>query len=80
MPITRDPLFFPVADHVVTKNECTVSLLQRKFRIGYTRAARICDQLEEACVVGPWIQDQGRKVLADHKFIGELKTAAEELP
>lgn len=43
----------------------SVSLLQRKLAVGYTRAARIVDQLEEAGIVGPFNGTKARDVLVD---------------
>jgi DNA segregation ATPase FtsK/SpoIIIE-like protein len=42
-----------VIDVVLSENRASISLLQRKLRIGYTRAARIMDILERHAVVGP---------------------------
>ena len=46
-PLTKDAMEF-----VRAENKASVSMLQRKFRIGYTRASRIIDSLEEKGVVG----------------------------
>jgi len=48
-----DELLPDVIDLVLRENRASISLLQRKLRIGYTRAARIMDILEENEVVGP---------------------------
>jgi S-DNA-T family DNA segregation ATPase FtsK/SpoIIIE len=49
----RDTLYKDVIDFAREKGKVSTSLIQRKFQIGYTRAARIMEQLEEAGVVGP---------------------------
>jgi len=49
----EDELLPDVIDLVLRENRASISLLQRKLRIGYTRAARIMDILEENKVVGP---------------------------
>ncbi len=45
------------------KEKASVSMLQRYFKIGFNRAARIMDQLEEAGVVGPEEGTKPRKIL-----------------
>ncbi len=49
----RDELFFVAAKVVVDHDQGSTSLLQRRLKVGYSRAARILDQLEQAGVVGP---------------------------
>jgi S-DNA-T family DNA segregation ATPase FtsK/SpoIIIE len=49
----RDTLFKDVLEFAREKGKVSTSLIQRKFQIGYTRAARIMEQLEEAGAVGP---------------------------
>ncbi len=61
----RDVLFDDAVRVVRESGRASISLLQRKLRIGYTRAARLIDQLEEAGIVGPDEGIKGRKVLID---------------
>ena len=49
----RDPLFDEAVRVVREANRASISLLQRRLRIGYSRAGRLIDQLEEAGIVGP---------------------------
>ncbi len=49
----KDPLFEDAARLIVTHQQGSTSLIQRKFSIGYNRAGRLMDQLEKAGVVGP---------------------------
>ena len=49
----------------------STSLLQRRLKIGYTRAARIVDQLEAAGVVGPPEGSKAREVLVDESYLEE---------
>lgn len=51
--INDDPLFKEVKEYVVEAQKASTSLLQRRFGIGYNRAARMIDALEEAGVIGP---------------------------
>jgi S-DNA-T family DNA segregation ATPase FtsK/SpoIIIE len=48
----RDPLFKEAGNLIVTTEKASIGMLQRKFRIGFNRAARIMDQLSEAGIVG----------------------------
>lgn len=59
----RDEYFFDAARFVVEKKKASTSMLQRVFKIGFNRAARIMDQLEEAGIVGQEEGTKPRKVL-----------------
>ncbi|ADG06304.1 cell division FtsK/SpoIIIE [Kyrpidia tusciae DSM 2912] len=58
-----DPLFDEAVALVVGSGQASVSLLQRRLRIGYTRAARLIDQMEGRGVVGPFEGSKPREVL-----------------
>lgn len=58
-----DELFDDAARIVIEGNQASVSLLQRRMRIGYTRAARLIDQLEAKGIVGPYEGSKPRTVL-----------------
>mgnify|MGYP005842346197 CR=1 FL=1 len=59
----RDPLFEEAMKIVVLSGQGSVSILQRKLKVGYSRAARLIDQLEDAGVVGPFEGSKAREVL-----------------
>ena len=59
----RDELFEEAARLIVTEQQGSTSLLQRKFSLGYNRSGRIMDQLEAAGIVGPSEGSKPRKVL-----------------
>ena len=48
-----DPIFIEAVQVVREMRRASISLLQRRLRIGYTRAARLVDQLEEQGIIGP---------------------------
>jgi S-DNA-T family DNA segregation ATPase FtsK/SpoIIIE len=59
----RDQLFREAAEIIVTAQQGSASLLQRKLKLGYNRAGRIIDQLEAAGIVGPFEGSKARQVL-----------------
>ena len=59
----RDVLFREAAEVIVTAQQGSASLLQRKLKLGYNRAGRIIDQMEAAGVVGPFEGSKARQVL-----------------
>ena len=61
----EDELFEQAKELVVEMQTASVSLLQRRFRIGYNRAARLVDELEAHGVVGPSEGSKPRKVLIE---------------
>ena len=58
-----DPLYNEIVEFVVTTGKASASLLQRKFKLGYNRAARIIDLLEERGIFGPQNGSKPREVL-----------------
>ena len=68
----RDPLFAKGAHVVATEGRASVSLLQRKLNVGYTRAARIVDQLADHRVIGPYEGSKSREVLMNLLEVDEL--------
>ena len=69
----RDPLFEEAARVVVETGQGSTSLIQRKFSIGYNRAGRIMDQLENAGIVGPQNGSKPREVLCSTTSDLEMK-------
>ena len=58
-----DPLYNDIVEFVVTTGKASASLLQRRFKLGYNRAARVIDLLEERGIIGPMNGDKPREVL-----------------
>ena len=63
-----DPLFEDAARIIVIHQQGSTSLIQRKFSIGYNRAGRIVDQLEQAGIIGPSEGSKARQVLVNDEF------------
>ena len=59
----RDEYFVQAGKFIIDKNKASIGMLQRMFKIGFNRAARIMDQLFEAGVVGPEEGTKPRQVL-----------------
>ena len=58
----RDTLFREAAEVIVTAQQGSASLIQRKLKLGYNRAGRLIDQLEAAGIVGPFEGSKARGV------------------
>ena len=59
----EEPLYNEIREFVITQGKASASLLQRRFRLGYNRAARCIDLLEERGIVGPPNGSKPREVL-----------------
>lgn len=59
----EDELYQDAVDLVINQGTASVSMLQRRFRVGYTRAARLIDSMEANGVVGPYEGSKPREVL-----------------
>ncbi|BFL72034.1 DNA translocase FtsK [Anaerococcus nagyae] len=65
----EDELLDQATQIIIEENTASVSLLQRKLRVGYARAGRIIDQLESKGIVGPYEGSKPRKVLVDRTYL-----------
>jgi S-DNA-T family DNA segregation ATPase FtsK/SpoIIIE len=61
----KDDLYDEAARIIMESNQASVSILQRRMRLGYTRAARIIDNMEQEGLVGPFEGSKPRKILVD---------------
>ena len=72
--------FLPEAIEVVVQaQQASVSMLQRRFRIGYNRAARIIDMMEERQIIGPADGSRPRQVLISEADLQNMKESTEDL-
>lgn len=60
--IQEDPLYEEVREFVIHSRKASTSLIQRRFSIGYARAARLIDVLEERGIIGPARGSKPREV------------------
>ena len=63
----RDELYDEAVRIIIESNQASVSILQRRLRLGYTRAARIIDMMEEDGMVGPFEGSKPRRLLVDRE-------------
>lgn len=70
---TDDDLFWQAAEMIVSAQHGSTSSLQRRFKIGYARAGRIMDMLEEKGIVGPQNGSKPREVLVDSLELEGIK-------
>ncbi len=73
----RDELFEEAARIIVRHQQGSVSLLQRRLKVGYSRAARLVDELEAAGIVGPFDGSKAREVLCESE--AELEARLRDL-
>ena len=63
----EDPLLDKAIEVVVTAQTASVSLLQRRLRVGYTRAGRLIDMLERRGIISPYEGSKPRRVLISER-------------
>ena len=74
----RDVLFEEAMKLVVRHQQGSVSLIQRRLKVGYSRAARIIDELEDAGVVGPFEGSKAREVLVSPEELESMSLDNDE--
>ena len=63
----EEPLYDQIVDFIIGQGKASTSLLQRRFKIGYNRAARCIDLLEERGIIGPQNGSKPREVLVKYE-------------
>ena len=74
----QDPLFEEAKRLVLESGKASASLLQRRMKVGYARAARLLDELEEAGIVGPADGAKPREVFLEHLHASSEETLTDE--
>jgi S-DNA-T family DNA segregation ATPase FtsK/SpoIIIE len=74
--LPRDELFEKAARLVIIHQQGSATLLQRRLQVGYSRASRLVDQLEEAGIVGPHEGSKARRVLVDEEGLDAILAGA----
>ena len=75
----EDELLPEAIELVVQAQQASVSMLQRRFRIGYNRAARIIDMMEDRQIVGPSDGSRPRNVLISEEDLMNMKESTEDI-
>ena len=68
-----DEMFNDAVSLVITHQQGSISLLQRRLKVGYSRAARLIDQMEQVGVVGPFTGSKAREVLVDESYLEMIR-------
>lgn len=76
----EDELLYEAIDVVMEGGQASVSMLQRRLKLGYSRAARIVDQMEERGIVGPFEGSKPRQILISKDDWREMKLRKQNLP
>ena len=69
----QDPLLWEAIDTVVETGQASTSFIQRRFKVGYARAGRIIDQMEERGIISGYQGSKPREVLLSKERLEELK-------
>ncbi|MBP5599091.1 MAG: DNA translocase FtsK [Lachnospiraceae bacterium] len=63
----NDEMFVEAGFYIIDSDKASIGMLQRKFKMGFNRAARVMDQLADAGVVGPDLGTKPREILMSHE-------------
>jgi S-DNA-T family DNA segregation ATPase FtsK/SpoIIIE len=77
---SADEMLDAAIEVVMETGQASTSLLQRRLKLGYSRAARIVDQMEERGIVGPFEGSKPRQLLITREQWEELKMKGQQLP
>ena len=69
----KDDMFLDAVELVLENGQASVAMFQRKFKMGYQRAAKLIDQMEERKIIGPYEGTKPRQVLITRQEFNEMK-------
>jgi len=69
----RDEFFVRAVEVVLQEGQCSITMIQRRLRLGYARAARIVDAMEQAGIVGPPDGARPREILVGPEILEQLE-------
>lgn len=69
----RDKLFWEAVELILDNGQASVAMFQRRFKIGYQRAARLIDQMEKYKIIGPYEGTKPRQVLITRQEFNEMR-------
>lgn len=75
----NDELLNKAIEIIVVSKQASISLLQRRLSIGYSRAARLIDEMERLKIVGPFSGSKAREILVDESYLETIKDDDEEI-
>lgn len=73
-----DELFYDAVKIILDENSASISLLQRKMKIGYARAGRIIDEMENRSIIGKQEGSKPRKILVGYEYLNTVKGGNDE--
>ena len=75
--LERDEFFIKAVEVALHEGHCSITMLQRRLRLGYARAARIVDAMEQAGIVGPADGARPREILVGPDILDQLETSSQ---
>jgi S-DNA-T family DNA segregation ATPase FtsK/SpoIIIE len=74
-PGDRDEMFLDAVKLILQEGMCSITLIQRRMRLGYARAARIVDMMEQEGIIGPADGSKPREVLVGPEVLETLQSS-----
>ena len=71
--VERDKMFYEAVELILENGQASVAMFQRKFKMGYQRAAKLIDQMEKYKIIGPYEGTKPRQVLITRQEFEEMK-------
>ena len=69
----KDKMFYEAVEFVLENGQASVAMFQRKFKMGYQRAAKLIDQMEKYKIIGPYEGTKPRQVLITRQELNEMR-------